>query len=297
MAIERARILVVEDDPEIANMLQLYFSKMGYEVDIATRGQEAVAKSRRDIPHLILLDIMLPDMDGYEVFKQIRSYLRTSHVPVIFLTQRDERDARIQGLELGADDYITKPFDLEELRLRVRNTLQRVESERMTDPRTGLPSGRAVETYLRQLLNHTDWALLDIEIRHFHEFRETYGFVAADDVLRFTARLLNQVVNMFGRENDFIGHPAETNFLVVTGEEQARRIRDELKARFRQEIHSHYHFRDRERGYIVVREPDGSERHVPLMSLAVGLIYARDYDFADIREITEVAAEARRRDL
>ncbi len=297
MPMERARLLIVEDDAEIANMLQLYFSKLGYEVDVAARGQEAIEKSRQEIPHLIILDIMLPDMDGYEVFRHIRSYLRTSHVPVIFLTQRDERDARIQGLELGADDYITKPFDLEELRLRVKNTLDRVERERMTDPRTGLPSGRAVEDYLRQLLQRRDWALLDIEIQYFHEFREAYGFVAADDVLRFTARLLNQVVNAFGSPDDFIGHPAEANFLVVTREEHARRIRDELKARFRQEIHSHYHFRDRERGYLILRDRDGSERHVPLMSLAIGVVYARDHDFADIREITEVAAEARRRDL
>ncbi len=294
---EHARLLIVEDDPDIANMLQMYFSRLGYQVDVAMRGKEAVEKSRREIPHLIILDIMLPDIDGYEVFREIRSHIRTAHVPVIFLTQRDERDARLQGLEMGADDYITKPFDMEELRLRVKNTLDRIERERMTDPRTGLPSGRALEEYLRQILHRKDWALLDIWIQHFYEFRQAYGFMAADDVLRFTARLLNQVVNQYGRPEDFIGQPADANFVVITGENEALRIRDELKARFREAIQSHYHFRDRQRGYLILKEEDGTERHVPLMSLAVGLVFARDHDFADIREIAEIASEARRRDM
>ena len=294
---ERARLLIVEDDPDIAHMLQMYFSKLGYDVEVASRGQEGIEKSRREIPHLIILDIMLPDINGYEVFREIRSHLRTSHVPVIFLTQRDERDARLQGLEMGADDYITKPFDMEELRLRVKNTLERVERERMTDPRTGLPSGRALEEYLRRILHEKDWALLDIWIQYFHEFREVYGFMAANDVLRFTARLLNQVVNDLGRPEDFIGHPGDANFVIITSTDRAQRLRNELKTRFRESIQSHYHFRDRQRGYLILRQEDGVERHVPLMSLAIGVVLARDYDFADIREVTEIAAEARRRDI
>ncbi len=294
---ERARLLIIEDDPDIAEMLRLYFHNLGYHVEVANRGQEGVEKSRQETPHLIILDIMLPDIDGYEVFQRIRRHPRTSHIPVIFLTQRDERDARIQGLELGADDYITKPFDMEELRLRVKNILDRIERERLTDPRTGLPSGRALEEYLRRILHEKDWALLDIWIQHFHEFRDVYGFMAANDVLRFTARLINQVVNELGRPEDFIGHPGDANFVVITASERAEPIRRELKQRFQESIQSHYHFRDRQRGYLIIRQEDGTERHVPLMSLAIGIVQARDYDFADIREVTEIAAEVRRRDM
>src|SRR6185503_1536552 len=103
---------------------------------------EALALTRKSIPHLIVLDIMLPDMDGYAVCRELRTTTRTSHIPIIFLTQKDERADRIAGLELGADDYITKPFDIEELKLRVQNAINRAERESLTDPRSGLPSGR-----------------------------------------------------------------------------------------------------------------------------------------------------------
>ena len=125
----KGRILVVEDDNDISNMLKIYFSAQGYEVTIAARGNDALERTRKQLPNVIVLDIMLPDIDGYEVCTRLRRNLRTSHVPIIFLTQKDERSDRIAGLELGADDYITKPFDIEELRLRVQGAMRRAERE------------------------------------------------------------------------------------------------------------------------------------------------------------------------
>ena len=87
----KARLLVVEDDVDIGNMLKIYFSGMDFDVDVAVRGSEALEKTKQVLPHLIVLDIMLPDIDGYEVCRKLRTNMRTSHIPVIFLTQRDER--------------------------------------------------------------------------------------------------------------------------------------------------------------------------------------------------------------
>jgi DNA-binding response OmpR family regulator len=123
----KARLLIVEDDLDIANMLRIYFNSQGYDVDLAPRGSEALEKTRHVMPHLIVLDIMLPDIDGYEVCRTLRTNTRTSHIPVIFLTQKDERSDKLQGLELGADNYITKPFDIEELKLYVQNAIARSE--------------------------------------------------------------------------------------------------------------------------------------------------------------------------
>ena len=106
---------------------------------------------------------------------------------MIFLTQKDERSDKLQGLELGADDYITKPFDIEELKLRVQGAIRRSERESLTDPRSGLPAGRLIEEQLRRIIREKEWALLDIRINYFDAFRDVYGFVAGDDVLRFTA--------------------------------------------------------------------------------------------------------------
>lgn len=292
----KGRILVVEDDFDISNMLRIYFTGQGFEVSVAPRGGEALALTRKSIPHLIVLDIMLPDMDGYTVCKELRTTTRTSHIPIIFLTQKDERSDKIAGLELGADDYITKPFDIEELKLRVTNAITRQERDNSLDPRTGLPSGRLIEEHLRKIIRKSDWALLDCRINHFEPFKDAYGFIAGDEVLRFTSILLGEVVDENGTPNDFIGHPGGDNFVIVTTYANSGAVRDRLKARFKEEVLTHYNFVDREQGFIVTKDASGIEAKTPLMTMAAGLVSPETHSFSDIREITEMAAEARRRD-
>ncbi len=287
----KGRILVVEDDFDISNMLRIYFQSQDFEVVVASRGEEGLEKCRQQMPHVIVLDIMLPDIDGYEVCRRLRSNLRTSHVPIIFLTQKDERSDKIAGLELGADDYITKPFDIEELRLRVQNSIQRAQLTNLSNPTTGLPSGKQIEEQLRNLMRQDDWALLYIGINHIEPFRDKEGFLAADEVLRDLAHMLGETVDEFGTPTDFIGHRGGDDFIIITTSELGPIIRDRLVARFSASVGTHYNFLDRENKYITV---DG--KRYPLMSLAIGMVTPQDGPFADIREITEVAAEMRRAD-
>lgn len=289
------RILVVEDDSDISNMLQLYFRSLEYEVHVAPRGKVALEVTRQLLPNVIVLDIMLPDIDGYEVCRLLRTNLRTSHIPILFLTQKDERSDKIHGLELGADDYITKPFDVEELRLRVRNTIKRAEIESLTSPTTGLPSGRLIEQQLRQLLRLADWGILYIGIAGLDAFNEVYGFVAGEEVLRFTALVLSETVESLGSAEDFIGHIGGDNFIVITRKALAGQLKQELERRFEENVGTHYDFMTRMQGYLVTRDSDGEEKQVPLMRLQVGVLSADEGPFTDIREVTEAAAEARRR--
>jgi len=225
----KARLLVVEDDIDIGNMLKIYFGGMDFDVDVAVRGSEALEKTKQVLPHLIVLDIMLPDIDGYEVCRNLRTNMRTSHIPVIFLTQKDERSDKLQGLELGADDYITKPFDIEELKLRVQGAIRRSERESLTDPRSGLPAGRLIEEQLRRIIREKSWALLDARVNNFDSFKDVYGFVAGDDVLRFTAMMIGEVVDELGTTSDFIGHAGGDNFIIITTEERSSGIKSRLK--------------------------------------------------------------------
>lgn len=293
----KARLLVVEDDFDISNMLQIYFAGQNFDVDVAPRGSVALEKTRHNLPHLIVLDIMLPDIDGFEVCRILRTNIRTSHVPIIFLTQKDERSDKLAGLELGADDYITKPFDIEELKLRVQRAITRSEQQSLTDPRSGLPSGRLIEEQLRRIIRQQNWALMDVRINYFEPFNEVYGFVAGDDVLRFAGMLANEVLDELGTPNDFIGHAGGDNFIIITAAESADEIRQRLKSRFSEEVLSHYNFMDRDQGFIMAASQGGQTEKVPLMTLSVGLVSPKEYQFADIREITEMAAEARRRDI
>lgn len=284
------RILVVEDDFDISNMLRIYFTSQGYQVEVAARGEDALEMCRKRLPDLVVLDIMLPDMDGYAVCRELRTKTRTSHIPIIFLTQKDERSDKIAGLELGADDYVTKPFDIEELKLRVGSAIRAHQRLNMTDPRTGLPSGRLIEEQLRALMRRDNWTFLLVGIEHLDVFNDAYGFVAGDEVLRFVALLLNDIVDEYGTNDDFLGHASNDTFTVITFSERSQTMVDRLRERFAEEIHPHYNFMDSERGGIALS--DGSVG--PLMTLSFGIISGREETFADIREITETAAERRR---
>jgi PleD family two-component response regulator len=233
----KGRILVVEDDFDISNMLRIYFSGQGYEVQVAPRGGDALSITRKQLPNLIMLDIMLPDMNGYDVCRELRTTTRTSYIPIIFLTQKDERSDRIAGLELGADDYVTKPFDIEELKLRVQNAINSVARQTQIDPKSNLPTGRLIEDHLRSLMRVArPWTYVDVKVNFFEPFTEIYGFVAGDELIRFMALLLNEVVDELGTPDDYVGHPGRDNFVVVTYSTDARKIMDRLGQRFNDEV-------------------------------------------------------------
>jgi DNA-binding response OmpR family regulator len=290
----KGRILVVEDDLDISKMLRLYFDSQGYEVLTVMRGHDALEVCRKKQPNVVVLDIMLPDMDGYDVCRELRSNLRTSHVPVIFLTQKDERSDKIAGLELGADDYITKPFDIEELKLRVQGAMRRAQSTSLTDPVTGLPSSKLIEEQLKKLLIREDWAILYVVINHMDAFIEVEDIVARDDILRFVAMNLNETVEAHGTSNDFIGHTSGNDFLIITVPAVSEPIKAAFTKRFDEGVPTFYDFITRQRGRVIYTDQDGNQREAPLMSLSIGVLMAADGSFSDIRML---AAEARRRAL
>jgi DNA-binding response OmpR family regulator len=288
----KGRILVVEDDLDISKMLRLYFDSQGYEVLTVVRGNDALEMCRKKQPNVVVLDIMLPDMDGYDVCRELRGNLRTSHIPIIFLTQKDERSDKIAGLELGADDYITKPFDIEELKLRVQGAMRRAEATSLTDPTTALPSAKLIEEQLKQLVVRNEWALLYIVINHIDAFTETQDIVARDDFLRFVAMNLNETVEAHGTPNDFIGHTSGNDFMIVTSPDAVEAITSDFSQRFEQGAPTFYDFVSRKQGHVVYKDRDGNEQHAPLMSLSIGVLSAEDGPFPDIRML---AADARRR--
>jgi DNA-binding response OmpR family regulator len=288
----KGRILVVEDDLDISKMLRLYFDSQGYEVLTVIRGTEALEVCRKKQPNVVVLDIMLPDMDGYDVCRELRGNLRTSHIPIIFLTQKDERSDKIAGLELGADDYITKPFDIEELKLRVQGAMRRAEATSLTDPTTALPSAKLIEEQLKQLIVRNDWALLYIVINHIEAFTETQDIVARDDFLRFVAMNLNETVEAHGTPNDFIGHTSGNDFMIVTVPGAVEAITSDFSQRFEQGAPTFYDFVTRNQGYVIYKDREGNEQRSPLMSLSIGVLWAKDGPFPDIRML---AADARRR--
>lgn len=285
-------LLVVEDDRDIAKLLRLYFGAEGYRVLLAYTGREGIQLATSELPDLIILDIMLPDMNGYDIARLLRTTSRTSNIPFIFLTQRDQHSDKIASLALGADDYVTKPFDAEEVKLRVRNAINAGVRLRQKDPKSGLPTRILTEQHLQRLIKSgTRWTYIDVKIRHLAAFSEVYSFIAGDEVLRFTARLVHEVVQTFGTAEDFIGHPWRDNFVIVTHASDPYTLEEHLRQRFEAEIPSHYSFTDRDRGLISVPDAEGNVQEVPLMNLLVRSVQSDDHRFSDVHELTVMFVE------
>lgn len=242
---EKSTILIVEDDVDVAEMLTAYFRAQNYNVLAVNWGEDAVKSGRANHPDLVILDIRLPDIDGFEVARRLRTHQRTQDIPIIFLTEKRERSDRLQGLELGADDYITKPFDIQELRLRVRNSLRRSGQSSLTNPVTGLPEGALVDERLRECLQASDWALLVVAIDNLSGFREAYGFVASDDVQRAVSLMIHNAMRDMGGSSDFIGHLGPTEFLLVTQVGTLPALSERIRTRLEQSLDYFYPLRDR----------------------------------------------------
>lgn len=247
MAEVKQKILIVEDDLDVADMLNAYFRVQGYEIFTVNWGEDGVRACQTSRPDIVILDIRLPDIDGYEVAKRLRQNRRTSDIPIIFLTEKRDRSERLQGLELGADDYITKPFDVQELRLRIRNALRRAEQDTLTNPVTGLPDGTLVDERMSESLHRLSWTMLIVSLENLEIFREAYGFVASDDVLRAVSLMVHNAIKELGGPDDFLGHLAPTDFVLVTGPEQSGNLQDRIRGRLEQSLDYFYPIKDREK--------------------------------------------------
>jgi DNA-binding response OmpR family regulator len=247
VAVVKQKILIVEDDIDVAEMVTAYFRAQGYEVITVNWGEDGVRACLAHHPNLAILDIRLPDIDGYEVARRLRSDRRTADVPIIFLTEKRERADKLQGLELGADDYITKPFDIQELRLRVRNALQRISQGSLTNPVSGLPEGALVEERLANTLQKDGFSLLLVSLENLDAFRETYGFVASDDVLRAFSVMIQNTMEEVGVKEDFLGHLGPAEFVLSINPSNHQALQDRLRTRLTQSLDYFYPIKDRER--------------------------------------------------
>ena len=274
---KKQKVFIVEDDGDLAEMLTAYFKVQGYEVAHAARGEDAVGLIDSFMPDIALLDIRLPDIDGYEVCRRLRNDRRTQSLPVIFLTEKRERDDKLSGLELGAVDYITKPFDIQELRLRVRNVLRRSSLNTLVNPVTGLPEGTLVREQLESMLRQPEWGLVLVGIRGLAKFRDRFGFVAADDVSRAITLMITNAMKETGGEDDYVGHATGDDFAIITTSDKCAKLADRCLIRLQPSIQYFYPALERHR----IHELPESER----LTVYVSSFSARDHRFANMNEL------------
>ncbi len=283
-------ILVADDDPDILRFVELNLRLEGYEVLTAADGEEALELAKERGPELVILDVMMPRMDGYEVCQRLRQDSQTSHVCIIMLTAKSMSADKVLGLTSGADDYISKPFDPMELVARVKTTLRRTREMTAMSPLTGLPGNIQIEQEMRRrVVGGEPYAVLWLDLDNFKAFNDRYGWVRGDNAITYLATVLREVK---GEDQDmWVGHIGGDDFVMVIDAKDVEGICEATVKRFDRDVRELYDDEDAQRGSVRVTDRLGRELEFPLVSVSIGAATNEHRVVSDHRELVETATE------
>ncbi len=286
------KILVVDDDEDIVRVVRINLELEGFEVTSAYDGVEALEAAIASPPNLVLLDIMMPRMDGLSALRKMRSHPSLAGTSIMLLTARGLTEDRVEGLELGADDYISKPFDVEELVARVKAVLRRTKAARDTSPLTGLPGNFRIGTELEHRISVGEsFALIHCDLDNFKAFNDHYGFMRGDQVIKFSADVLSAAVEDVGDKSAFVGHVGGDDFVVITDGAVAEAFCKAVIDRFDDGILDYYDTADAMKGYIEVTDRRGERYAFPMVSMSMGVVSNLHRPIASQWEASAIAVE------
>ena len=291
----RPKVLIADDNEALRRLIIEALPKHKFEVYQATDGFETLDTVKNLRPDIVILDVMMPGIDGTEVCRAMRENAQTRNIPVIMLTARTSIEDRLKGIESGADDYITKPFDFMELQARVEMHLRRYLRESDMNPVTELPGNKAIENELNsRLQSGTTFALCYVDLDDFKAYNDYYGFLAGSDIIRMTGQILTDAVNTKGTERDFLGHIGGDDFIILTSIDRSEAISEEIIRLFDIRIRDHYQDEDLDRGYIVASDRRGDVMRFPVMTISISVVHNKYRKLTDIVQVTRVAAELKK---
>jgi len=292
---QTARILVIDDEAMLRRIIQAHLSRANYETITAANGAEGIELARRERPALILLDVMMPEMNGYEVARVLRSDWATSQIPIIMLTAKHATEDKMVGLEAGANDYITKPFDSGELLARITTVLTWSERQRAANPLTGLPGNITIETELEKIIGlGQPFAVVYVDLDNFKAYNDYYGYNEGDQAIRDLARILMTSCQTAGDGSEFIGHIGGDDFLFVASPDCAERIARKVIARFEESLDRLIRPEDRERGWFEVEGRTGEMKRFPLLSITLAMVTSDGGRIGHVAEVGDLASEVKR---
>lgn len=289
-----ATILVIEDDAAVARMLAEMLEAEGYIPLVASTGEEGVALATREAPQLILLDLMLPGMDGFQVVESIRGSARTAHIPVMVVSARHDTDVVLRAFGSKVDDYIKKPFHGGELVARIGAQLRHARESQLS-ALTNLPAGLRVERAIEdRLASGERWSILYLDLDTFKAYNDVYGFLRGNELIRLLARIASDVTHELGAPGDFVGHIGGDDFIIITTPERAEPLCERLISRWARESRALYSTEDLARGTLIALDRRGQWQSYPLVSLSIGVVTNERRPIISAAEVSRVAAEVKR---
>ena len=289
----RPTVLIVDDDKVLREIIGTNLELGGFDVLCAPDGPSALALLDDCLPDVVLLDVLMPIMDGYATLGRIRRHATASHVPVIVLTNGSGNDttAPVKSLDAGADDFISKPFSPQEMLARVRAKVRRANVDSSLQPLTRLPGNIAIEHEVRRRFEAREpWAVIYADLDNFKAYNDHYGFVRGDDAIRLVSTTMSDAIKALGTERDFLGHIGGDDFIIVTDPPRAEALAHGVTDAFDRDVLGLYDPADRAKGWIAAKDRRGNHTRFPLMSLSLAIVTA-SARIISYQSIGEVAAE------
>jgi diguanylate cyclase (GGDEF)-like protein len=291
----RIKILVIDDDPDLLNIIKTQLKFSGYDVITAYNGEEGIHLARTESPDLVIVDLLMPVMDGFEVCRRLRQDRMTYLTPIIMLTASGTQLDKITALKGGVDDFITKPFAPNELDARIEGLIRRFHQSRSSNPLTGLPGNMSIEQEInKRIFKREPMAVEYIDLDNFKAFNDKYGYDKGDDIIQLVARILINAAEELGKKDDFIGHIGGDDFIFITAPDRVESIANYLIKWFDELIPMHYNDEDRMRGHIEVINRQGQVQHFPLMSVSIGICTNEHRTLTSALQVSEICAEVKK---
>jgi diguanylate cyclase (GGDEF)-like protein len=263
----------------------------GFDVITSVDGEDGLLKVRMEKPDLVLLDVVMPGMDGFEVCRILRESESNNLMPIILLSAMDAQDDKLVGLELGADDYITKPFNERELLSRIRNTLRRIDRNRAANPLTGLSGNLEIQREISsRIAKEEKFAVIYVDLDNFKSYNDAYGYAKGDIAIKMTADILADMIQHFGNPDDFVGHIGGDDYVLVTTPDKMVTICRETIQQFDERIREIFNAEDLEKGYISTVNRRGNVENFPIMSISMAVVTNEYVNFQSHLQVAEAAS-------
>ena len=292
---ETPRVLIVDDDASIRQICREVLELGGYQVRATGSANTALAEAKRFRPDMILLDVLMPGIDGYRCAEMLRADPAIGMAPIMFLSARSDTADKVRAFRSGAEDYMVKPFDADELLARVGKALDRQARELGASPTTQLPGADAIQAEIERRLTTGDTSAVAcyLDLDNLKAFNDYYGYAKANAVIRQTGDVIRHVVTRAGGPGDFIGHIAGDDFVFITGVDQVDAVCRGICERFDHLIRLYYDPEDRAHGFIETKDRFGIQRRFPIMSVSIaGISIAQAKSYAALAELAAVGKRA-----
>ncbi|MEA3560250.1 MAG: response regulator [Candidatus Omnitrophota bacterium] len=291
----KQKILIVDDELDILDLLKIILSGENYTIIEAANGEEALEKVYSFSPDLIILDYKMPKLDGMEVCQRLKKDILLQHLPIIMLTGKGELSDKVKGIDAGADDYMVKPFEPQELLARVKMILRRSVRDLDANPLTKLPGNVSILKELEKRIGtNAPFAVGYIDLDKFKAFNDHRGFEEGDKVIRETGRILIRTIGRKGNPDDFIGHIGGDDFVIVTTPWVVDDICLQIIKDFDVIIKQFYNPQDQKRGYMIVKDRKGKGQKISFISISIGVMTSEKRKIKHIAEVGEIGAELKK---